>query len=185
MLVRVRYTFVVALLCLLVLFGCKDKSVDSAGTPTPSADTVTEAKEYVGKVGDVAVPFTVTTFSGEPFSLVDARGNPVVINMWASWCGPCKYEAPELQRAYEAYKDSGVLFLGVALQDSVENSMDFIEHFGWSFPAGPDDTGDIMKAYRVMAIPMTFIVNANGVVSYIHIGAIDEETIARELDLLL
>ena len=178
---RGKYTVIVALLCTLFFFGCEEKGAESSDTSA----YVKSEKGYVSTEGDVSVPFTVTTFSGDPFNLAESAGHPVVINMWASWCGPCKLEAPDLQRAYQTYKDSGVLFLGVALQDSVENSMAFIKRYGWSFPSGPDDTGEIMKAYRVMAIPMTFIVDGGGVVSYIHVGPIDEYTVARELDRLL
>ncbi len=186
-----RYFAIVFVLSVLLLSGCEEGGAGSKAASARDnqiaarAETRAEAKGYVGEVGDRAVPFTLTTFTGDTFNLTDAIGGPVLINLWASWCGPCKYEAPELQRAYEAYKDKGVVFVGVALQDTVESSTAFIKRFGWTFPAGPDDTGDIMKAYRAMAIPMTYIVDAKGFVTYIHIGAINEETIKRELDRLL
>ncbi|MBE9529620.1 MAG: TlpA family protein disulfide reductase [Proteobacteria bacterium] len=181
-----QYTVIALLFALLFFFGCEEGGNSAAEKPAPAAYAASaEAKGYVGAVGDPAVDFTLTTFSGETFSLSGALGAPVVINLWASWCGPCKYEAPELQRSYESFKGSGVRFVGVALQDAEENSRDFIEHFGWTFPSGPDSTGEIMTAYRAMAIPMTYIVDGTGTVSYIHVGAISEVTLKRELERLL
>lgn len=174
------------LFSLLFFFGCKEGRNSAAEKPASTAYAASvETKGYVGGVGEPAVDFTLTTFSGETFSLSDELGSLVVINLWASWCGPCKYEAPELQRSYESFKNRGVSFVGVALQDVDENSRAFVRYYGWTFPSGPDSTGNIIRAYKAMAIPMTYIVDREGIVAYIHVGAISESTLKRELLRLL
>ncbi len=134
-----------------------------------------------GLPGDLAVLFEVTTFDNGVFSLGAAAGSPVVINFWASWCGPCKFEAEALQEAYVKFKDSGVRFIGVAVQDTEEGSRKFIDEFNLTFPTGPDATGEIIMAYRVFGIPKTFIVGKDGRVSYVHSGAISREVLTREI----
>ena len=136
---------------------------------------------FTGSPGDPAPSFEVKTFDGGVFSLTAAAGNPVVINFWASWCGPCRIEAAVIQEAYEKSKGSGVRFIGVALQDTLEASRSFIDEFGWSFAVGPDETGEIMRVYKVFGIPTTFIIAKDGRVSYVHSGAITKEILTREI----
>ncbi|HLC19014.1 MAG TPA: TlpA disulfide reductase family protein [Thermodesulfobacteriota bacterium] len=164
-------------LSVLVLFfalmaGCeKGEGVRTRGT--------------VESVGQRAVDFTIKTFDGGEFTLQGALGRPVVVNFWASWCGPCIFEAPTLQKAYLEFAPSGVEFVGVAIQDSPEDSMGFIERYNWTFPAGPDDTGEILKAYNAFGIPKTVIIDRKGYVSYIHYGAVTENLLRREIKKLL
>ncbi len=87
--------------------------------------------------------FTLTTFKGTTISLADLRGKTVVINFWASWCPPCRIEAPLLERTWRAYKNRGLIFLGVNIQDRKEDALNFIREFGITYPNGPDPTGEI------------------------------------------
>lgn len=136
---------------------------------------------FTGSPGELAALFDVTTFDNGVFSLEAASGSPVVINFWASWCGPCKFEAGVLQEAYVKFKGSGVRFIGVAVQDTEEGAKSFIDEFNLTFPSGPDDTTEIMRAYRVFGIPKTFIVGTDGRISYVHSGAISREVLTREI----
>ncbi len=131
--------------------------------------------------GGRAPGFEVKTFDGGIFNLEASSGSPVVINFWASWCGPCRSEAAAIQEAYERFNPSGVRFIGVALQDTLDGSKAFVAEFGWTFPVGPDEGGDIMKAYKVFGIPKTFVVAGDGVVSYVHSGAITRKILTREI----
>lgn len=151
----------------MVLAGCEREAGVESG--------------FTGSPGGHAPSFEVKTFDGGIFNLGAVSGSPVVINFWASWCGPCRIEAAIIQEAYEKFKGSGVRFIGVALQDTPEASGSFIDEFGWSFPVGPDETGEIMRVYKVFGIPKTFIIAKDGRVSYVHSGAITKEILTREI----
>jgi peroxiredoxin len=170
----------------LVASGCKktegEKGADGAGPPGRAKVAAIKKSD---RVGHVAIPFTIKTFSGGVFNLEDTLGHPVVVNFWASWCGPCRFEAASLQDAYERFKGSGVAFIGVAVQDIPEESALFIRQYGLTFPSGPDSTGEIMKAYSVYGIPKTFIIDRSGKISYVHTGAITDKVLTREIEKVL
>jgi len=159
-------------LFLYVFSGCEGKADRPANTS-------------VAAVGDMVVDFRIKTFVGGEFDLADTWGRPVVINFWASWCGPCKMEAETLERVYLGFRDRGVVFVGVALQDTEEGSKKFIKRYGLTFTTGPDPDGAIMKAYNVFGIPKTLVVRKDGRVSYIRSGPIEEKELVREIKKVL
>jgi cytochrome c biogenesis protein CcmG/thiol:disulfide interchange protein DsbE len=173
----------------LVGFGCKktegEKGANGAGPPGGAAGAAAAAVKKSNRAGHVAIPFKVETFSGGLFNLEDTLGRPVVLNFWASWCGPCRFEAATLQDAHERFKGSGVAFIGVAVQDLPEESALFMRQYGWTFPSGPDSTGEITKAYSVYGIPKTFIIDRSGKISYVHTGAITDKVLTREIERVL
>ncbi len=130
---------------------------------------------------ETAMPFKLTTFSGSEFSLEAMKGKPVVINFFASWCGPCRLEAPALERAYQTFKGVGVEFIGVAVDDTEDGAKGFIKEFKLTFPAGRDASGEIMKSYNLYGVPKTYIINKGGAVSYSHSGVITEEILMKEI----
>ncbi|MBE0690552.1 MAG: TlpA family protein disulfide reductase, partial [Anaerolineae bacterium] len=109
-----------------------------------------------------APDFTITTFDGSQFRLSEQRGKVVIVNFWASWCGPCRDEAPILQSVSERYRDRGVVLVGVAYLDSDSDSRAFIDEFGITYPNGPDVGTRISDQYRIQGVPETFVVNQNG-----------------------
>ncbi len=111
-------------------------------------------------VGSAAPAFelpSVTT--GETITSAELEGHPVVVNFWASWCIPCREEAPLLERAYREYRDDGVIFLGVNIKDAESDARDFIEDFGITYPNVRDLDQQLTRAFGVIGLPETFFVD--------------------------
>lgn len=166
-------SLVVVLAVLLALNGCESKGRKEAGGESVR-DTLLNEKESAPK-------FKLTTLDGAEWSLEENIGVPVVINFWASWCHPCRQEAPTLEKVYKEFKDRGVVFIGVAVQDTEDGAREFVEKYGLTFAAGLDDSGEIGRSYRVFGVPRTFIVGRDGKFSYIHTGDIAEELLVGEI----
>ncbi|MBI5233479.1 MAG: TlpA family protein disulfide reductase [Deltaproteobacteria bacterium] len=135
--------------------------------------------------GDPVVPFTLATFDGGIFDTKAFEGKPFVINFWASWCGPCKREAPALEKVYLSFKEMDVGFVGIAVQDKEDSAKGFIETYKVTYPNGLDATGAIASMYKIYGVPKTFVVDRLGRLSYIHMGQIPEQTLAQEIKKVL
>jgi len=116
--------------------------------------------------GFLAPDFSLTTMSGETYSLSALRGNVVVVNLWASWCLPCRAEMPAIQRVYEKYKDAGLVVLAVnsTSQDNTASVDAFITELGLTFPVVMDYDGKVANLYRLSALPTTFFIGRDGVI---------------------
>jgi len=133
-------------------------------------------------VGRQAPPFTLTVFDGKAISLEDLRGKVVFLNFWASWCVPCRAEAKALEAAWKIYKDRGVVFLGVNIQDKEEDARGFLKEFGITYSNGRDSSGKIAIDYGVWGIPETFFIDRQGRITYKHAGALGVPVITAKLE---
>jgi cytochrome c biogenesis protein CcmG/thiol:disulfide interchange protein DsbE len=106
--------------------------------------------------------FDQIAMSGQQVQLKDLRGKAVVVNFWASYCDPCKIEAPMLERVWNDYKAQGVVFLGLNTNDPLKNALDYLTEYGITYPNAPDEGSHIEDAYRITGIPETFVISAQG-----------------------
>lgn len=114
--------------------------------------------------------------------LRELRGAPVVLNVWASWCIPCREEAPRLQRGWESARRQGVLFLGLNQQDARTDALTFIREFGLDYPNVKDPSKETSRRWGVTGIPETFFITARGdIVSHV-IGTVSDEQLRDGVD---
>lgn len=131
-----------------------------------------------------AADFELKLFDGKTIRLSDFEGKkPVVINFWASWCGPCREEAPTLAKVSKTYSNK-VEFLGIVINDSQANAEAFMKEFGIDYDNGLD-TSKIGDAYGITGIPETFWIDKDGQVVDRWIGAIDEANLIQKTDNLI
>ena len=137
--------------------------------------------------GEMAPDFELAAFYGGTYRLSDYRGSVILINFWASWCESCKPEAKDLEAAYQYYAPRGdVLFLGVDYVDAELEALAYLEEFEITYPNGPDKETKISQAYRVQGVPETYVIDQNGMISYVRIGPFESlEEIKSIIDPLL
>ena len=127
-----------------------------------------------------APAFTLTTLAGEPFDLSAAQGKPIVLNFWATWCGPCRNEMPALQKAAEKL-DGEVAIIGVDQGESAETVRQFVDEFGVSFQILLDANQDAANAFDVTLMPTTYFIDAQGVIRGVHLGEMNSITLAENI----
>jgi cytochrome c biogenesis protein CcmG, thiol:disulfide interchange protein DsbE len=138
------------------------------------------------KLHPYAAPdFSLTLFDGSRFSLAQERGNVVVVNFWASWCVPCRDEAPGLESVWQRYRDRGVVLIGVDIKDTPSDARSFLQHYVSTYPSGFDGTKAIYIDYGVYGLPETFVVDPQGMVVHHIIGPVTESQLHTWLDPLL
>lgn len=137
------------------------------------------------RVNRPAADFTLPLFDGGELTLSSLKGQPVVINFWASWCPPCREEAPVLERVWRLYEERGVTFIGVDIQDTEEDARAFIREFDITYPNGRDLKGRITIDYGVGGIPVTFFIDREGLIASRWVGSLNEDLlVARIVELL-
>ena len=130
----------------------------------------------------LAPSFILTLFDGKVTKLEDFRGKTVLVNFWASWCIPCRAEAPALESAWQKHKGKAVVFVGVNTQDKEEDAKAFMKEFGITYLNGPDRNGNIAVDYGVWGIPQTFFIDPQGRITYKHAGELKAAIVAAKLD---
>lgn len=130
-----------------------------------------------------APAFTGTLLTGEEFRLADEVGDVVVLNVWGSWCPPCRKEAPDLQAAYENLRDEGVQFIGINTRDTTRAAQAFEEEFTVTYPSIFDPKGESLLAFRdalpPAAIPSTLVIDRDGKLAASIVGPIGETSLSQ------
>ena len=117
-----------------------------------------------------APDFALKSSTGENLRLSEYRGDVVMINFWATWCGPCRQEMPLLDQLYTRYERVGFSLLGVNIDDDSSRAMDMMKELGVSFPVLFDARKEVSQLYNVDAMPVTVLVDREGNVRYVHKG---------------
>jgi peroxiredoxin len=120
--------------------------------------------------GTAAPDFALKSAGGENLRLSEYRGDVVMINFWATWCGPCRQEMPLLDDLYSRYERVGFRLLGVNIDDDSRRAMQMMEELGVSFPVLFDEKKEVSRLYQVEAMPVTVLVDRTGTVRHVHHG---------------
>lgn len=143
-------------------------------------NAVTEAPETTEEPDYSAPNFSMETWDGQVVRLADYFGKPIILNFWASWCGPCKSEMPEFEEAYQKYgEDIHFIMLNCTISDAKGDAKALIEENGYTFPVYFDTTGEASYTYGASSIPMTIFIDANGDLVTYGVGALSADMLQR------
>ena len=139
-------------------------------------------KSAAAEVGRAAPDFKLQAPDGSATTLDAYRGKYVLVNFWASWCGPCRGETPDLQRLYTSHSGAtpGLVVLGVNQQEDAGTASGFLKEFGLTYPVVLDRSGSVSQAYRASSgLPISFLVDPSGVIQQIYRGRISTDDLAK------
>lgn len=129
-----------------------------------------------------APDFSFTTYDGETMKLSDLRGKVVIMNFWASWCGPCRDEAPALKNVADRYANEDVVVLGIAYTDTDKNARKFINEFDITYFNAPDIGTRISDIYNIQGVPETFVIDKEGNIVQFFILPLDEAQLSAAVE---
>ena len=152
MLKKLTVILVMTIALLLMIAGCQPSSELTTGM-SPAPD------------------FALQDLEGQTVTLSDLRGSPVMLNFWATWCGPCRHEMPFIQQIYEEWLDKGLVLLTINLRETPAKVEEFMQSNGLSFPALLDRDGSVSLEYNVSGIPTTFFIDKDGIIQEKRIGS--------------
>jgi len=149
-------------------------SADKSGTST-------SGKIPAPQQGFLAPDFELQTTTGETVKLSNLHGQAVLVNLWATWCPPCRAEMPAIESIYEEYKDRGLVVLAVNMtyQDTFANIDPFIEEYNLSFPVLLDLSNAVGSAYQLRSLPSSYFIDREGIISEVVIGGPMAEALLR------
>lgn len=156
---------IVFILAALVFLAACFPLADSLSGPAPELDAV-------------APDFTLNDLTGTRITLSDLRGQVLLLNFWATWCGPCRVEMPAIQ---ERYNEGGFAVLAINFDESADKVQGFADELELSLPILLDPGGKIQEFYRVRGYPSSYFIDADGVIQFIHIGEMSKEDIENYL----
>ena len=139
--------------------------------PAPTTDTTQLAVPEGINIGARAPDFQLQTLDGKMVKLSDLRGKPVLLNFWATWCGPCRSEMPYLQQINDSYSAKGLVLLAIDIAESPATVEKFMTELDLSMTVPMDTDKKVAKAYGITAIPTTFLIDKEGIIRQKMVGA--------------
>ena len=127
------------------------------------------------QTGQLAPDFYFENPEGEPTSLGQLKGQPVMVNFWAIWCGPCRYEMPFLQQIHQERSGEELVLLAVNVGESDSDVSQFMQSEGFSFTVLLDSKGNVAQRYNVQGIPATFFIDKEGIIQNVHVGSFQSQ----------
>jgi peroxiredoxin len=139
--------------------------------------------------GRAAPDFLLRSLEGQRVRLSDLQGQPVIVNFWATWCGTCRAETPDLIALHETHRDAGLVLLGVNLREADAPVKSFVEDFGVPYTVLMDRNGQVARTWRIggpnNGVPSTYFIDGDGVVQLVVFGFLTDEKMAEGLALIL
>jgi cytochrome c biogenesis protein CcmG, thiol:disulfide interchange protein DsbE len=166
---RVVYALVLGLgLVWIYLSASKSNASDSESVAAPQQ-------------GFLAPDFELATSTGETVKLSNLRGQAVLVNLWATWCPPCREEMPSIEKVYNEYKDRGLVVLAVNMtyQDDAQKVEPFVIERELTFPILLDETGDMANDYQMRSLPSSYFIGRDGIIQEVVIGGPMAEALLR------
>jgi thiol-disulfide isomerase/thioredoxin len=163
-----------ALLCALALSGCSLEQ-----------DVSQRVDQQGGGVGKPAPALSGTTLAGAPWDASALKGHVAVVDFWASWCGPCRAQQPELDKLAAAYGPRGVVFVGVDMRDDPAQGRAYEARFAVTYPSLDDPSSGLASTWNVPAPPSTLVLDASGTVREHVLGGVDAASLGALLGKLL
>lgn len=179
-----NWKILIAIVALSVLgFTIADLTGLEGNQPADRVEVLAETieLEVAPFKGSIAPDFKLQNLDGEEVQLSDFRGHPVLINLWATWCGPCRLEMPAIQERFELYEEDGLVVLAVDFDEPAKVVEDFRNELGLTFQILLDPGANVQKLYRNRNYPTSFFVDESGVIQVHHIGVMTEEQLDDNL----
>ena len=132
---------------------------------------ITSCSSPAPQVGKQAPDFQLPNLEGRSISLSDFQGKPILLNFWATWCGPCRHEMPFIQAIFEEQSNNGLVMLAIDIGEPAPAVNNFLQSNNFSFPVLLDTDRDVAQDYNIRAIPTTFFIDKDGIIQDIKIGA--------------
>jgi thiol-disulfide isomerase/thioredoxin len=142
-------------------------------------------RAVTAEASDPAPQLSGPKLGGGSLSLAEFRGKVVVVNLWGSWCGPCRREQPELERVWREYRERGVQFLGVNVRDGEVAARAFQEEFGVTYPSFFDPSAGLTFKLKSQVVPTTYVIDAEGNIAFRLTGRVDAALLRNALDVTL
>ncbi len=151
----------ILLIGLLWIFASADRTQASTAGHIPAPQK-----------GFLAPQFTLATPDGTQYSISAFKGKAVLLNIWATWCPPCRAEMPTIEKMYQEYQGQGLVVLGMnsTVQDNPLDILPFVTQYGLSFPVLLDETGEVGKKYNLHLLPTSFFINRDGTIAEVVVG---------------